>query len=115
MGDYFSGGEMIFSLNELGIPPCGRAYFLLLRQKKVAKEKATPGSAPFGFLALLGTPGGCGTRATPSGSPHRLPPAFLRCSAPLMGTPKASELKRFASKQTSTVNLEKRAKVKTVL
>ena len=58
MGDYFSGGEMIFSLNELGIPPCGRAYFLLLRQKKVAKEKATPGSAPFGFLALLGRPGG---------------------------------------------------------
>ena len=50
---------MIFSLNELGIPPCGRAYFLLLRQKKVAKEKATPRSAP-GFarsLALLGTPG----------------------------------------------------------
>ncbi len=29
----------------LGIPPCGRAYFLLLRQKKVAKEKATPRSA----------------------------------------------------------------------
>ena len=33
-------------LNELGVPPCGRAYFLLLRQKKVAKEKATPRSAP---------------------------------------------------------------------
>ncbi len=37
-------------LNELGVPPCWRAYFLLLRQKKVAKEKATPGAAPFGFL-----------------------------------------------------------------
>ena len=37
---------MIGSLNWLGVPPCWRAYFLLLRQKKVAKEKATPGSAP---------------------------------------------------------------------
>ncbi len=46
------------SANEHGVPPCWRAYFLLLRQKKVAKEKATPGAAPFGFLALLGTPGG---------------------------------------------------------
>jgi hypothetical protein len=45
-------------LNELGVPPCWRAYFLLLRQKKVAKEKATPGAAPCGFLALLGRPGG---------------------------------------------------------
>jgi len=35
-----------FPLFELGFPPCWRAYFLLLRQKKVAKEKATPGSAP---------------------------------------------------------------------
>ena len=34
------------SANWLGVPPCGRAYFLLLRQKKVAKEKATPGAAP---------------------------------------------------------------------
>ena len=41
-----------------------RAYFLLLRQKKVAKEKATPAYA-VGFadcLALLEVPGGCGTR-----------------------------------------------------
>ncbi len=40
------------------------SHFLLLRQKKVSKEKATPGSAP-GYarsLALLGRPGGCGTR-----------------------------------------------------
>jgi len=29
-----------------GVPPCWRAYFLLCGQKKVAKEKATPGSAP---------------------------------------------------------------------
>ena len=36
------------------------SYFLLLRQKKVSKEKATPGSAPgcARSLALLGRPGG---------------------------------------------------------
>jgi len=51
-------------LDRLGVPPCGRAYFLLLRQKKVAKEKATPGYA-VGYAdspALLKGPGGCGTR-----------------------------------------------------
>jgi|GEM_PF-1301502 len=51
-------------LDRLGVPPCGRAYFLLLRQKKVAKEKATPGYA-VGVAdspALLKGPGGCGTR-----------------------------------------------------
>jgi len=31
---------------ELGVPPCWRAYFFLLRQEKVAKKKATPRSAP---------------------------------------------------------------------
>jgi len=35
-----------FPVVGLGVPPCWRAYFLLLRQKKVAKEKATPRSAP---------------------------------------------------------------------
>ena len=44
--------------------PDAWADFLLLRQKKVAKEKATPryavGSAD--FPALLVEPGGCGTR-----------------------------------------------------
>jgi hypothetical protein len=51
---------MELSLFKLGVPPCARTYFLLLCQKKVAKEKATPGSAP-GYarsLALLGRPGG---------------------------------------------------------
>jgi len=42
----------------LSIPSCRRAYFLLLRQKKVAKEKATPGSvalrAPLRYSALAG-------------------------------------------------------------
>src|SRR6185369_3088623 len=64
MGGDFGGGEMSFSFNWLGVPPCWRAYFLLLRQKKVAKEKATPGFAVgcADFPALLATGGGCGTR-----------------------------------------------------
>ena len=55
-----------------------RAYFLLLRQKKVAKEKATPGYA-VGYAdspALLETGGGCGTRASPSDSPRPFSAAF---------------------------------------
>ena len=53
-----------FHVSRLGVPPCGRAYFLLLRQKKVAKEKATPGYAVgcANSPALLEAPGGCGTR-----------------------------------------------------
>ena len=45
--------------------PDARAYFLLLRQKKVAKEKATPLSPPRlrrGTLRCGIAPGGCGTR-----------------------------------------------------
>src|SRR5574343_282752 len=80
----FSG--LVFSALE------ARAYFLLLRQKKVAKEKATPGSAP-------ASPVPCATRQAgrlrnsglrPSNSPRRLPPAYLRCSAPLKGPGKPS-------------------------
>jgi hypothetical protein len=52
------------SANGLGVPPCWRAYFFLLRQEKVAKKKATPGYAVgcADSPALLGGPGGCGTR-----------------------------------------------------
>jgi hypothetical protein len=70
--------EMVGGFDWLGIPPGGRAYFLLLRQKKVAKEKATPGYA-VGFAnspALLETGGGCGTRAAPSNSPRPLSAVF---------------------------------------
>ncbi len=55
-----------------------RAYFLLLRQKKVAKEKATPGSAPgdAGFPALLEGPGGWlnspSAQTTPADCPRPL-------------------------------------------
>ena len=63
-GDFFGQEVMVFYCFEHGIPPCGRAYFLLYGQKKVAKEKATPGSVSgcAGFPALLETPGGCATR-----------------------------------------------------
>jgi hypothetical protein len=70
--------------------PDARAYFLLLRQKKVAKEKATPGSAS-GYarsLPLLGRPGGLPELACGSNKASRLPPARLRCSAPLKGAQK---------------------------
>jgi hypothetical protein len=40
-GDFFRFPKFM-----LGVPPCWRAFFLLLRQKKEAKEKATPRSAP---------------------------------------------------------------------
>ena len=81
-----------------------RAYFLLLRQKKVAKEKATPRSAP-GYarsLALLGRPGGRRELAFGSNSASRLPPAHLRCSAPPTGARKASQLCRSAQKMFSS-------------
>ena len=84
---------MTLSFGGIGFPPCWRAYFLLLRQKKVAKEKATPGAAP-----ALPVP--CATRnagrlaklACGSDNASRKPPAFLRCSAPSTGTRKASTL-----------------------
>ncbi len=67
--------------------PDARAYFLLLRQKKVAKEKATPGSASgcARSLALLVEPGVSHELACGSDNASQLPPARLRCSAPLKG------------------------------
>ncbi len=40
------GAETLFLAEPLGSAPDARADFLLLRQKKVAKEKATPGRRP---------------------------------------------------------------------
>ncbi len=114
------------SVPRLGVPPCWRAYFLLLRQKKVAIEKATPGAAPFGFLALLGRPGT--PRVLPRAASHRSgralpelacgsdkasrnPPARLRCSAPSTGTRKASVGNRRREKRGSHGQLEKTAKI----
>jgi hypothetical protein len=93
---------MTLSFGGQGFPPCWRAYFFLLRQEKVAKKKATPRAAP-------ATPVPCATRnagrlaklTCGSDNASRLPPAFLRCSAPSTGTPKASGFRRFAEKADS--------------
>ena len=64
MGDYFAGEEVMFFLCLAWGSALRASYFLLLRQKKVSKEKATPGCA-VGYAdspAPLGTGGGCGTR-----------------------------------------------------
>ena len=91
MGGDFSGEEMMLSSFHLGFPPCWRAYFLLLRQKKVAKEKATPGCA-VGYAdspALLATGGGCGTRGyAPQTVLALFPPAAALLGAP-HGDPKS--------------------------
>ena len=72
----------------LGSAPDARAFFLLGRQKKEAKEKATPGRRPaFGGVPCAARRAGrlrnSGLR--PSDSPRRLPPAALRCSASSKG------------------------------
>jgi hypothetical protein len=71
------------------------SHFLLLRQKKVSKEKATPRLVPAasvpcatrnaGWLAKLA----CG-----SNNASQKPPAFLRCSAPFKGPGKPSMTNR---------------------
>ena len=91
-----------------------RAYFLLLRQKKVAKEKATPGSAPgcARSLALLAAGGGCGTRGcAPQTVLALFPPAAALLSAS-QGDPKASGLKILSGKRNATVGPKKRPKTK---
>ncbi len=82
--------EMVGGFDWQGVSPGGRAFFLLLRQKKEAKEKATPRSAPgvARSLALLGRPGGLPELACGSDMANRNPPARLRCSAPSTGARK---------------------------
>ncbi len=65
-------------LDRLVVPPCGRAYFLLLRQKKVAKEKAPPGSAPAARVpcATRNRRGLRNSGLRPSDSPRPLSAAF---------------------------------------
>ena len=91
MGGYFAGEEVRFS-------PCltmGSAlrasHFLLLRQKKVSKEKATPGYAVgyADFPVLLDAGGGCGTRGcAPQTVLALFPPAPALLGAP-HGDPKS--------------------------
>ncbi len=59
MGCFGCEGGTVSCLASTGFRAAARAYFLLLRQKKVAKEKATPVRWPLrGFPALLGLGGG---------------------------------------------------------
>jgi hypothetical protein len=69
---------MTFVLSQPLFSALRASHFLLLRQKKVSKEKATPGYAvgSADFPALLESGGRCGTRATPSDSPRALSAAF---------------------------------------
>ena len=83
-----------------------RAYFLLLRQKKVAKEKATPWSTPryAGCLALLVEPGGwLNSPLRGSNIASRKPLARLRCSASSKGRGKAFLYRRAAAKLDTTI------------
>jgi hypothetical protein len=77
MGDYFAGEEVKFFLCLAWGVALRASHFLLLRQKKVSKEKATPGSVSgcAGFPALLETPGGWlnspAAQTTPADCPRR--------------------------------------------
>jgi hypothetical protein len=85
--------EVLFS--ELGGSALeARAYFLFGGKKKVAKEKATPGSAPrcAGSPALLGVGGGCGTR--PCGPQTVL--ALFPPTPALLGASQGARVKRSA-------------------
>ena len=78
--------------------PDARAYFLFDGKKKVAKEKATPGSAPlrgsFRYSALAGA-AELGAAPLKQSSPFSR--QRLRCSAPLKGARKTSRHHRLAA------------------
>jgi len=57
------------------------SHFLLRGQKKVTKEKATPGVSAFGSPAMLASRGGAGTRPGGLRHPAPFPPIWLRFSA----------------------------------
>ena len=81
-----------------GSAPDARAYFLLLRQKKVAKKKATPGSAPLrGSLRYSALAGAAELGATPLKQSSPFFRQRLRCSAPLKGARTTSRLNRLAA------------------
>ena len=96
-------GLLAYSFGLAGGSPAA-SHFLLLRQKKVTKEKATQVRRPpsGGSLRCSQTKGGSGTRGsvealaqTVQGGARRSdiladgPPPSLRCSTTLMGTPTA--------------------------
>src|SRR6185369_10218439 len=76
-----------------------RAYFLLCGQKKVAKEKATPGSVPpSGVPCATRNAGRLAKLACGSDNASRLPPALLRCSAPLKGPGKTTRAETYGTR-----------------
>ena len=75
---------------------------LLLAQLKGDPVVGTPA----GFLALLGRPGGSHELACGSNNANRLPPAYLRCSAPLKGVQKASRNRALSTKWNPAVDQE---------
>jgi len=100
------GADTGFLSEALGSAPDARADFLLLRQKKVAKEKATPRYAA-GFAdspALLGKPGGSATRGcapqTVLADFPRLASVARRCTR---GISKTSQHNRRTVKQDSVL------------
>ncbi len=98
----------------VGSALAARAYFLLLRQKKVAKEKATPGYAVgcADFPALLATGGRCGTRGcAPQTVLALFPPAAALLGAP-HGGPKGVAGAGSAPEINCCGRLEKKPKIK---
>ena len=94
-----------------GFRPGGASYFLLLRQKKVSKEKATPGSAPLrGSLRYSALAGAAELGATPLKQSSPFFRQRLRCSAPLKGARKAARLIRLPAVVTCCGRPPKKAK-----
>jgi hypothetical protein len=82
-----------------------RHHFLLLRQKKVSKEKATPGYAAgfTGSPALLATGGGCGTRGyAPQTVLAPFPPVAALLGAPHGDRKNVSGTSAFRSFESSS-------------
>ena len=94
----------LVAVAERPVSALSASYFLLVRQKKVSKEKATPGSAVgcADFPALLSEPGGwLNSPLRGSNTASRNPPARLRCSALHMG-PKGVAAEGLEQKTTPT-------------
>ncbi len=72
--------------------------------KESSQRKGDPMvGAPSGFLPLLGEPGGLPELACGSNKASRIPPARLRCSAPLKGVRKASRDRAPSEKLSAAV------------
>ena len=101
---------MRFSIPTRLVPPCGRAYFFLLRQEKVAKKKATPKSAPLrGSLRYSASAGAAQLGLRPQTVLALFPrqPALLSA---FHGDPEGAQNQRSAQKTPSDGQPEKTPK-----